>query len=90
MTQSKEDRIAKAQSSLPLPEQPPLASDWQSMDVRNVNVGSGGVEAHLGTGATGTAGLRDPSTQGSAIDMRKTGRQGEGGLKDTPKGAHSR
>jgi hypothetical protein len=38
---SKEEIIRERQSNLPLPEQPPVASDWNSADERNVNVGSG-------------------------------------------------
>lgn len=42
MPQSKDQKIANAQANLPLPEQPPTASDWQSADARTVNVGAGG------------------------------------------------
>jgi hypothetical protein len=35
--------VDEAQSNLPLPEQPPVASDFNSSDARTVNVGSGGV-----------------------------------------------
>lgn len=36
---SKADIISERQANLPLPEQPPTASDWNSADARNVNVG---------------------------------------------------
>jgi hypothetical protein len=39
--QSKAERIAEVQSNLPLPEDPPVASDWNSLDERNVNVKAG-------------------------------------------------
>jgi hypothetical protein len=39
--QSKADRIAEVQSNLPLPEDPPVASDWNSADARTVNVKAG-------------------------------------------------
>lgn len=86
--QSNADKIAEAQSNLPLPEQPPVASDWQSADARNVNVGSGGVESGISTGAGETAGLRGPATKTSAdTDMSGIGRQGKDGLDGLPKDA---
>lgn len=38
MPQSKADKIAEVQANLPLPDQPPTASDWQSADARNVKI----------------------------------------------------
>jgi hypothetical protein len=88
MTESKADKIAKAQANLPLPEQPPVASDWQSADARNVNVGSGGVSSDISTGAGSTAGLREPATKTSeTTDMSGVGRQGKDGLEGPPKDA---
>jgi hypothetical protein len=43
--------VNEAQSNLPLPEQPPVASDFNSSDARTVNVGSGGQEAGISSGA---------------------------------------
>jgi hypothetical protein len=54
------NKIDEVKSNLPLPEQPPKASDWNSADERNVNVGSGGNAASGGQ-------LRDPATGGSAV-----------------------
>ncbi|KUI74424.1 hypothetical protein VM1G_09768 [Cytospora mali] len=92
MTQSKADKIAEAQSNLPLPEQPPVASDWQSADARNVNVGSGrDVQSDFSTGDASTAGLRGPSTKSSGeTDMSGIGRQGKDGLDGPPKDAAAR
>lgn len=41
MYSSKQQIIDEHKANLPLPEQPPKASDWNSADERNVNVGSG-------------------------------------------------
>jgi hypothetical protein len=35
---SKQEIIDERKANLPLPEDPPVASDWNSMDARNVNV----------------------------------------------------
>ncbi|KAJ9156465.1 hypothetical protein NKR23_g872 [Pleurostoma richardsiae] len=90
MTQSKEDKINQAQSNLPLPEQPPVASDWQSADARNVNVGAGGVSSDISTGNASSTGLREPATVGSGADMSSIGRQGKDGLEGPPKDASAR
>lgn len=88
MTQSKADQIAETQAKLPLPEQPPVASDWQSADARNVNVGSGGVESHAGTDSGASAGLgAGAATKDSGMDMSKIGREGKDGLDGPPKDA---
>ncbi|KAI9742275.1 MAG: hypothetical protein M1818_004175 [Claussenomyces sp. TS43310] len=91
--QSKADKIAEAQSNLPLPEQPPTASDWNSADARNVNVGSGGTGSDISTGDGATAGLREPAAQGSGVreaggaDLSNVGRQGKDDLDGLPKDA---
>ena len=56
---------------MPLPEQPPTASDWNSEDARNVNVSSEGVEGSL-AGETNSV-MRDPGTAASSarIDGRE-------------------
>ncbi|KAK8930260.1 hypothetical protein MANI_113571 [Metarhizium anisopliae] len=69
MPKSKADRIAEVQANLPLPDQPPTASDWQSADARNVNVGAGRTEAHVGTDNGAESGLREPATKGEDMDM---------------------
>ena len=91
--QSKADLIAERQGNLPLPEDPPIASDWNSTDERTVNVGSGGVEVDISTGDASSTGMREPATRGSGVrqdggaDMSAVGRQGKEGLKDLPKDA---
>lgn len=89
MTQSKADKIAEAQSNLPLPEQPPVASDWNSADARNVNVGAGrDVTSDISTGDASTAGLREPATKSSGeTDMSNIGREGKDNLDGPPKDA---
>lgn len=77
MTPSKDQKISEVQANLPLPEQPPTASDWQSADARNVNVGSGRTEGKIGTDVASQTGLREPSTKGSATDMSGIGRTAE-------------
>lgn len=74
MPQSKNQKVSEIQANLPLPDQPPTASDWQSADARNVNVGSGRTEDKIGTGVSSQAGLREPSTKSSAMDMSGIGR----------------
>ncbi|RGP60453.1 tubulin gamma chain [Fusarium sporotrichioides] len=76
MTQSNEQKIAETQANLPLPDQPPTASDWQSADARNVNVGAGKVEGSVGTDAHAQSGLREPATKGEEVDLSNVGREG--------------
>ena len=74
MPESKAEKIDNVKANLPLPDQPPQASDWQSADARNVNVGSGRTEASIGTGDGAQAGLREPATKGADMDMSGIGR----------------
>ncbi|KAL1865718.1 hypothetical protein Daus18300_007094 [Diaporthe australafricana] len=92
MTQSKADKINEAQSNLPLPDQPPVASDWNSADASTVNVGSGrDVASDVSTGAGSTAGLREPATKSSGeTDMSNIGREGKDNLDGPPKDAAAR
>jgi hypothetical protein len=89
MTQSKADKIEEVRSNLPLPEQPPVASDWQSADARNVNVGSGAISSDISTGAGSESGLREPASKGD-VDLSSVGRQGKDGLSGPPKDAAAR
>ncbi|KAI9759508.1 MAG: hypothetical protein M4579_002267 [Chaenotheca gracillima] len=96
---SKADIISDRQSNLPLPEQPPVASDFNSSDERTVNVGSGRIEEPI---SVGKSGLREPATADSSVrtqgDEWKTntapgpgvGRQGKEGLESLPKDAVTR
>lgn len=75
--QSKDQKIADAQANLPLPEQPPKASDWQSADARTTGVGSGRFSGGVGTDSGAEAGLRGPAVKESEeVDMSKIGREG--------------
>lgn len=97
---NKGDLIDQRQANLPLPEQPPTASDWQSANVNTVNVGSGRVESAV-SGENNSA-LRGPATATSSVrvdgDEWKTntepgpgvGRQGKDNLDDLPKDARAR
>ncbi|WYZ41718.1 hypothetical protein EsH8_V_000613 [Colletotrichum jinshuiense] len=90
MTQSKADKINQVQSNLPLPEQPPVASDWQSADATKVNVGSGGnAEAPIGRDTGATSGLREPASKANE-DLSNVGRQGKDNLSGPPKDAAAR
>lgn len=91
--QSKADLISERQANLPLPEDPPTTSDWNSADARNVNVGSGAQGSDVSTGNGATTGLREPATGGSGVreaggaDLSGVGRQGKDGLDSIPKDA---
>ena len=81
MPESKAEKIERVKANLPLPEQPPVPSDWQSADARNVNVGTGRFSGDVSTGDGVTAGLREPATKSSEdIDMSGIGRQGKDAL----------
>ena len=85
-SQSKAERIDAVKSNLPLPEDPPTASDWNSADARNVNVGAGGVESDISNGDVATSRLREPATKGSGVqeeggaNLSGVGRQGNDNL----------
>jgi len=91
--QSKADIIAERQANLPLPEEPPVASDWNSADARTVNVASGEHQSEISTGDASSTGLREPATAPSGVrqeggaDLSGVGRQGKDGLDDLPKDA---
>jgi hypothetical protein len=75
--------VNEAQSNLPLPEQPPVASDFNSSDARTVNVGSGGQEASI---ASGGGALREPAVGAGGA----SGREAKDGLSGIPNDAVSR
>ncbi|KAF2654591.1 hypothetical protein K491DRAFT_705094 [Lophiostoma macrostomum CBS 122681] len=89
--------IEKTQANLPLPEQPPVASDWNSADARTVNVGAGGRSEDLTHDGLGSDTLRSPATADSAVrtdgEALKTntaigaGRQAKEGLSGIPNDA---
>ncbi|KAL2821268.1 hypothetical protein BDW59DRAFT_164299 [Aspergillus cavernicola] len=92
----KKSEIDNTKSNLPLPEQPPVASDWNSADQRTVNVGSGGLSGDANSA------LRDPATASSSVreDGTQThklteptgnvGRQAKDNLGGLPKDALAR
>lgn len=89
-SKSTQSRIDRNKANLPLPDQPPVASDWNSMDETTVNVGSGRVESHSGTGPHATSGLREPQAggMGSAKEnLGELGREGKDNLSGPPKDA---
>jgi len=61
---SKKEIIEERKANLPLPEQPPVASDFNSADGSLTNVGSGGVSD---TFSAGNDALRGPATGDSAV-----------------------
>ncbi|EMC99188.1 hypothetical protein BAUCODRAFT_53302, partial [Baudoinia panamericana UAMH 10762] len=89
---SKAQIIEERKANLPLPEQPPVASDFNSADGSTVNVGSGGVSD---TFSKGNDALRGPATGDSAgvgreglesgipSDAVARGSKDKAGLKDT-------
>ncbi|KAI4149476.1 MAG: hypothetical protein LQ340_004608 [Diploschistes diacapsis] len=82
------DIVQERQANLPLPEDPPVASDWNSADSRTVNVSSGSRQDDISTGAASESGLREPATT-DEVDP-KIGRQGTEGLSGPPKDAAAR
>ncbi|MCJ1431167.1 hypothetical protein MMC27_000518 [Xylographa pallens] len=95
-TKSKADIIEERRANLPLPEDPPAASDFKSADPRTVNVGSGGVQSDISTGG-GSDSLRGPATSDSSVRTdgeamgvntsepnEGMGRQGVDGGEDVP------
>ncbi|KAL2178078.1 uncharacterized protein P884DRAFT_258987 [Thermothelomyces heterothallicus CBS 202.75] len=89
MPESKAEKIERVKANLPLPEQPPAASDLKSANMKTTS--SEGVSAgDVSTGAGVTSGLREPATKApNDIDMSGIGRQGKDGLNEPPKDARS-
>ena len=91
--QSKADLIAERQANLPLPEDPPVASDWNSADARTVNVATGERQSEISTGDASSSGLREPASSSSGVreeggtDLSGVGRQGKDNLDGLPKDA---
>jgi len=75
--------VNEAQSNLPLPEQPPVASDFNSADASTVNVGSGGQEASF---TSGGGAIREPAVGAGGV----SGREAKDGLGGIPNDAVSR
>ncbi|KAL1297398.1 hypothetical protein AAFC00_004933 [Neodothiora populina] len=90
--------IDERKSNLPLPEQPPVASDFNSADASTVNVGSGRFEEPI---SKGNGGLREPAAGDSAVRTdgaangvntlgQGVGREGADGLNGLPNDAVTR
>ncbi|CAI6332741.1 unnamed protein product [Periconia digitata] len=84
---SKADIIEERKANLPLPEDPPVASDFNSADARTVNVGSGGRSEDLSHSGLGGDTLRSPATTDA---VGSTGRQAKDGLSGIPNDAVTR
>ncbi|KAJ5578340.1 uncharacterized protein N7459_007304 [Penicillium hispanicum] len=96
----KSKQIDQTKANLPLPNQPPVASDWSSADQRTVNVGSGGIEGPIS--GEMESGLRGPATAESSVrvagqELHKNtapgkgpGRQAVEGLENLPSDATTR
>jgi hypothetical protein len=101
MPQSKAEIAEERKANLPLPEQPPVASDFNSADSRTVNVGSGGTQGDISHGSSAGSALHQPATGPSDVrvdgDEWKTnatgsgmGRQAKDGLDGLPNDAVTR
>lgn len=101
MSPSKEEIIEERKSNLPLPDQPPTESDWNSADARNVNVGSGSLSnSNPSVGASGADAFSSTTADSAARvdgDEWKTntagldvGRQAKDGLEGIPNDAVTR
>ena len=66
-SKSKTELIDERQAGLPLPEDPPRASDWNSADGSETNVGSGSVQSDVSYGKGSESGLRGPATADSGV-----------------------
>ena len=73
---SNQETIDDRKANLPLPDQPPTSSDWNSADARNVNVGAGGRQENLSHSGLGGDTLRDPATS----SVGSTGREAKDDL----------
>jgi hypothetical protein len=87
MMDQKTKKIESVRTKLPLPEDPPVPSDWNSADARTVNVGSGRVESDISYGDASTTGLREPASKKDDVDMSGIGRQGHDNLETLPRDA---
>ncbi|RMJ28854.1 hypothetical protein PHISP_00305 [Aspergillus sp. HF37] len=97
----KSKEVDEHKSNLPLPEQPPVASDFATANAETVGVGSGAHEGPL-SGQNVTSAGRGPATGGSSVredgaELHKNteptgdvGRQAEENLSGLPKDALAR
>lgn len=94
MSKSNQEIIDERKANLPLPDDPPTASDFSSADARNVNVSaSDPPTAPLKNNADGLVGsaVREPaSTGGPPEGLENVGRQGKDDLGGLPNDAVAR
>ncbi|KAK2625688.1 hypothetical protein QTJ16_005000 [Diplocarpon rosae] len=90
---SKQDIINERVSNLPLPEDPPVASDWNSASSAINFKGGERQEEVPNSEVTDTGMSGGPATKGSGVreeggaDLSNVGRQGKQGLDGLPKDA---
>lgn len=97
---SKAQIIDERKANLPLPDDPPVPSDWNSADERTVNITKGSKDsdkATRGAAAASSTGLRGgPATQGSGVreksgaNLSGVSREGGENLTGHPKDALKR
>jgi hypothetical protein len=97
---SKAEIIDERKANLPLPEEPPVPSDWNSADERTVNIMKGSKDSDIvsrdASTATSTGLSGGPATKGSGVreeggvDLKEVGREGEEHLGGLPKDALKR
>ncbi|KAK5130431.1 hypothetical protein LTR08_002130 [Meristemomyces frigidus] len=95
---SKAEIIEERKANLPLPEEPPVKSDFNSADGSATNVGSGGISSSISSGddplrgpATGDSAVRtDPSSLSTNTQGQGVGREGADGLGGIPNDAVTR
>ena len=91
--QSKADLIAERRANLPLPEDPPVQSSWNSADARTVNVKASEKQPELSNSEASATALHEPASKESGVrdadgvDLSDVGRQGKEGLNGPPKDA---
>merc|ERR1712093_277272 len=71
---SKAEIIAERVANLPLPEDPPVASDWNSANANTVNVKAGERQAELPNSEASDTGLEGAATKGSGVRQVETDR----------------
>ena len=84
-SESKQEKIDRVKGNLPLPDQPPTASDWNSASADTINVGSGGQASDISKGDAASTGLREPQSTANP-DLSNVGRQGVEGTGVPPPG----
>ncbi|KAL5324140.1 hypothetical protein ACEPPN_008683 [Leptodophora sp. 'Broadleaf-Isolate-01'] len=93
---SKAEIIAERVANLPLPDDPPVASDWDSANPNTVNAKAGERQEELSNSEVSDTGLEGAATKGSGVreeggaDLSKVGRQRKEGLEGLPKDAKAK